>query len=205
MARINDESEPGEKYEKIMEKRSVDTYIKDGSLRADLIKRKHAAVMAGDEEAAFEVREAQYALESKEKVSFVEASKYKLAEGKLKAILEREYVADSEGPKSIALRILTYEQGVLGVNQDATLSVSKDENGNPIENKGRYLTVNGYVPKEDWKDAPNALYAEAAAQPNLELMAKLQSEHADLVKDAFKDGTPIMFQPRVRKNLNDLI
>ncbi len=68
---------------------------------------------------------------------------YKLAQGELQRELSQNYVADSLTPKDgkgkvlVPYRVLTLEQGVLGVSADATLAVRRDEQGNVFYDQGK--------------------------------------------------------------------
>jgi len=185
--------------------RPVDDYIKDNSFVGDVAKRKAAAEMSYDKRRAEEAREAARAMESKEVIAFAKDVAYKAATGMIKTLLEQGYVADALGPDALKWRVVTYSQDVLGVNDDATLAMKKDAQGNPVQRDSRYLTINGYLDQSTVDAARSALFVETSVPPNRELFQKILAEHSDEVKEAFKDGVPLMFTPKRRENLTDLL
>ena len=187
----------------------VDEYVRgEENLGIELQKYEHAAQMSHDTDAEVESRKAYADLDASEaRVNFVlHGVKYMMAEGLLKSRLEQDYVVDDTCPEQVKTRILTYEQGQLGVSEAATLRVEVDSQGIPKRDaSGKMMTIHGKLDQDTIDAAQSAMYMESVVQPNMDLIAELSQDYKGLIETAFESGRPLMFTPSQRKDITDLM
>lgn len=202
----------GRRERDITEGTPVDRYFERESVGNQLTKFEHKAEAAGDEELVEEIQGTLKGMDSQEQpdLAVLRGQAYVKANAVLAGLLS-SYVADKSGPTHAQARVLTYVQGVLKVDPQATMAVKFDEQGSSQYSPGgKVLTqAHGYLSQDELDQLQSALFMEAAYEPNEKLLAKIAAEeHGELVRRAFEksaSASGLIFKPSHRKDLTDML
>jgi hypothetical protein len=202
----------GQNEGKITESTPVDRYLEKESLGNQLHKhmdRENMGYRSDDTSAAATM----LALDEMEEpnLQVLRGNAYIQADAWMDNLLSASYIAEENCPTNGQARVLTYVDGVLKVDIDATLAGVIDNNGNlTYDESGNMLTTaHGYLSKSEQEEIRSAIGLEMMYDSNVQLLKDIaKHDEGRNVKEVFnrkKNASGVIFAPSKRGNIVDLL